>query len=233
MLTPLLPKLNMARLNHSDLLALGFMTFALFLGAGNIMSIAPLDTLYELIAHNRVVALKLNPITDPLLPVFTKIFAPLIELGAVRVLTGGADVGGYLVTHDRVAHVHMTGSAKTHDAIVWGPGEEGERRRAEGTPLLTKPITSELGGVSPMIVVPGKWSDADIRYQAEHVVTQRIHNAGHNCIAGQSLILSSSWPQRSQFLDAIQANTDGAADAGYWFVITGTTVESGEEQWTP
>jgi LIVCS family branched-chain amino acid:cation transporter len=37
MLTPLLPKLNMARLNHSDLLALGFMTFALFLGAGNII----------------------------------------------------------------------------------------------------------------------------------------------------------------------------------------------------
>lgn len=27
----------MARLNHSDLLALGFMTFALFLGAGNII----------------------------------------------------------------------------------------------------------------------------------------------------------------------------------------------------
>ncbi|RZK69700.1 MAG: aldehyde dehydrogenase [Rhodococcus sp. (in: high G+C Gram-positive bacteria)] len=37
------------------------------LGAGNITSIAPLDTLYELIAHNRVVALKLNPITDRLL----------------------------------------------------------------------------------------------------------------------------------------------------------------------
>ncbi len=54
---------------------------AAVLGAGNISSIAPLDTIYELIAHNRVVALKLNPVTDPLLPVFERIFAPLIELG--------------------------------------------------------------------------------------------------------------------------------------------------------
>src|SRR5690606_27046603 len=43
------------------------------LGAGNIMSIAPLDTLYELYANNRVVALKLNPITDPLFTVFEMI----------------------------------------------------------------------------------------------------------------------------------------------------------------
>ncbi|WP_281261924.1 aldehyde dehydrogenase family protein [Streptomyces rishiriensis] len=36
----------------------------------------------------------------------------------VRVLTGGADVGTYLVHHPKVRHVHMTGSAATHDAIV-------------------------------------------------------------------------------------------------------------------
>src|SRR3990167_3527578 len=37
MLTPLALSMHMARLNHFDLLALGFMTFALFLGAGNII----------------------------------------------------------------------------------------------------------------------------------------------------------------------------------------------------
>ena len=92
------------------------------LGAGNIFSIAPLDTLYELFAHNRVVALKLNPITDPLLPVFEAVFAPLIELGVVRILLGGADVGTALVQHPAVDHVHMTGSSATHDAIVFGSG---------------------------------------------------------------------------------------------------------------
>ncbi|MFI1237350.1 aldehyde dehydrogenase family protein [Nocardia salmonicida] len=174
------------------------------LGAGNITSIAPLDVLYELIAHNRVVALKLNPITDPMLPVFTKILAPLIELGAVRLLTGGAEVGGYLIDNDLVDHVHMTGSARTHDAIVWGTDAEAAERKLAGTPKLNKPVTSELGGVSPTIVLPGDWSAADIGYQAEHVATQRLHNGGYNCVAAQALIISADWAQKDQFLAALR-----------------------------
>jgi aldehyde dehydrogenase (NAD(P)+) len=174
------------------------------LGAGNIMSIPPLDVLYELYAENRVVALKLNPITDAMLPVFTTILTPLIELGVVRILTGGADVGGYLVHHPDVKHVHMTGSAITHDAIVWGHGEEAARRKAEHEPQLDKEITSELGGVSPIIVIPGPWSKADLKFQAEHVATQRLHNGGYNCIAGQVLVISSDWDQKEAFLDQVR-----------------------------
>lgn len=180
------------------------------LGAGNITSIAPLDTVYELIAHNRVVALKLNPITDPLLPVFEKIFAPLIDLGVVRILTGGADIGGRLIAHEKVAHVHMTGSAATHDAIVWGTGPDAEARKSAGTPLLDKPISSELGGVSPTIVLPGRWSSADLRFQAEHIATQRLHNGGYNCVASQAVIVSADWPQKDEFLKALAAALDRA-----------------------
>ncbi|MFC4376602.1 aldehyde dehydrogenase family protein [Nocardia halotolerans] len=180
------------------------------LGAGNIMSIAPLDTLYELYANNRVVALKLNPITDPLLPVLQAIFAPFIELGVVRILTGGAAEGGYLVNHPQVAHVHMTGGAPTHDAIVWGTGEEGARRKQAGEPALTKPITSELGGVAPCIVIPGEWSAADLKFQAEHVATMRLHNGGYNCVAAQTVVLSADWPQKQQFLTELRAAIDGA-----------------------
>ncbi|WP_336084714.1 aldehyde dehydrogenase family protein [Nocardia sp. SSK8] len=180
------------------------------LGAGNIMSIAPLDTLYELYANNRVVALKLNPITDPLLPVFQTIFAPFIALGLVRILTGGAAEGGYLVNHPQVAHVHMTGGAPTHDAIVWGTGEEGAQRRAAGTPALAKPITSELGGVAPVIVVPGEWSAADLKFQAEHVATMRLHNGGYNCVAAQTVVLAADWPLKQQFLTELRAAIDAA-----------------------
>ncbi|MFD4440631.1 aldehyde dehydrogenase family protein [Nocardia sp. NPDC058519] len=175
------------------------------LGAGNIMSIAPLDTLYELYANNRVVALKLNPITDPLLPVFQAIFAPFIELGVVRILTGGAPEGGYLVNHPLVAHVHMTGGAPTHDAIVWGPGAD-----KTGEPILDKPITSELGGVAPCIVVPGDWAAADLKFQAEHVATQRLHNGGYNCVAAQTVVLAADWPLKEQFLTELRAAIDNA-----------------------
>ena len=36
-----------------------------------------------------------------------------------------------------------------------------------------------------------------------------------------------------QFQDAIANNTDGAADAVYWFVISNGTVTGGEQQWLP
>ncbi|MFD6397309.1 aldehyde dehydrogenase family protein [Nocardia sp. NPDC060249] len=175
------------------------------LGAGNIFSIPPLDLLYQLIADNRVVALKLNPITDPLLPVFERIFAPLIERGFLRILTGGAEVGTALVNHPDVTSVHMTGSSNTHDAIVFGRGAEGAQRKAANTPLLAKPITSELGGVSPTIVIPGQWSEADLKFQAEHLATQRLHNNGYNCVASQVAIVSADWPQKEKFLAEVRA----------------------------
>lgn len=170
------------------------------LGAGNITSIPILDVLYELYANNRVVILKLNPITDGMLVPFTQALKPLLDLGAVRIVTGGAVVGGYLVNHPMVAHVHMTGSAATHDAIVWGTGPEAAERKQAGSPLVGKPVTSELGGVSPVIVLPGRWSGADLRFQAEHVATQRLQNGGYNCIATQDVIVSSDWPQKDAFL---------------------------------
>jgi acyl-CoA reductase-like NAD-dependent aldehyde dehydrogenase len=187
------------------------------LGAGNISGIGPLDVLYELVAHNRTSVLKLNPTFAPLLPVLSDAFAPLVEAGMMRVVNGAAEVGSYLTGHPRIIHIHITGSAITHDAIVWGTGPEATRRRTAGTPLLEKEITSELGGVSPIIVVPGNWSRRDLRFQAENVVTQRLHNAGHNCIAGQTLILSEDWKQRDAFLAEVRSLMETLPARAPWY----------------
>jgi aldehyde dehydrogenase (NAD(P)+) len=187
------------------------------LGAGNITSIPPLDVLYEIVAHNRVVLLKLNPVMRDMEDVFRRALAPLIDRDLLRIVQGGGAAGSYLVHHDAVSHVHITGSAATHDVIVWGAGAEGRDRRAAGTPLLKKGITSELGGVGPVIVVPGMWSDADLRFQAEHAVSMRLHNGGYNCIAGQVLVVSSDWPQRDAFLEQVRIAFDGAASRTPWY----------------
>ncbi|MFB6875017.1 aldehyde dehydrogenase family protein [Streptomyces sp. NPDC056323] len=189
----------------------------LVLGAGNITSIAPLDVLYELVAHNRVVVLKLNPVLGELEPVFRRALAPLVDHGVLRIVTGGGDVGGYLAHHPDVAHVHITGALATHDVVAFGPGEEGRARKAAGTPLLDKPMTSELGGVSPVIVVPGTWSAADLRYQAEHIATQRLHNSGHNCIASQVVVVSGDWPQREAFLGHLRDALRTAPARPAWY----------------
>lgn len=189
----------------------------LVLGAGNITSIAPLDVLYELIANNRVSILKLNPTMAEMESVYRKALAPLIDAGVLRIVQGGAAAGGYLAHHPGIAHVHITGSAVTHDVVAFGPGEEGRARKAAGTPLLEKPITSELGGVAPIIVVPGEWSTKDLRYQAEHVATMRLHNGGYNCIAGQVVIVSADWKLKDAFLAELRSALDRAPARPAWY----------------
>lgn len=182
------------------------------LGAGNVTSIAVLDTLYELIAHNRVVILKLNPVMDEMFDAISAVLQPLSELGFVEVVSGGIEVGSYLVDHPDVAHVHITGSSASHDAIVFGTGKEAEALRRTGEPKLRKTITSELGGVSPTIVVPTGWSAADIRFQAEHLATQRLHNGGYNCVAAQVAVIPSEWAHKESFLQELRHQMDTAPE---------------------
>ncbi|MCX5730774.1 MAG: aldehyde dehydrogenase family protein, partial [Deltaproteobacteria bacterium] len=173
---------------------------ALVLGAGNISSIAPLDLLHELYAEGAVSLLKMNPVNDYLEPFFAEAFAPLVERGFVRFASGGADVGAFLAEHPLVEQIHITGSDRTYDAIRFGAGPEGAERKRRGEPSNRRRITAELGGVGPTIVVPGRWSAADLRFQAESVVSQKMHNGGFNCIAAQVLVLAERWPQREEFL---------------------------------
>ena len=69
-----------------------------------------------------------------------------------------------------------------------GQGAEGARRKRENRPLLAKPITSELGNVSPIVVVPGEWSDADLDFHAENLATQMTQNGGFNCNAAKVIV---------------------------------------------
>ncbi|WP_241986629.1 aldehyde dehydrogenase family protein [Cryobacterium psychrophilum] len=172
----------------------------LVLGAGNITSIPPLDVLYEIVANNRAVILKLNPSMAGMMSVYLAALEPLVAAKMLRIVQGGAAEGSYLAHHALVDHVHITGSSTTHDVVVWGPAADVVTRKTAGTPLLKKPITSELGGVAPIIILPSRWTKRDLRYQAEHVATMRLHNGGYNCIAGQIVVLSADWPQKAEFL---------------------------------
>jgi len=177
----------------------------LVLGAGNIAAIPPLDMLYALYAHGSVVLLKLNPVNAYLAPVFARIFSSLIDEGFVRVAEGGGDVGAFLCYHPHVDAIHLTGGERTHDAIVFGSGPEGDVRKRDHQPMLAKPVTSELGSVTPVIVVPGPWSEPDLAFHAAHVATQKLHNASANCIAAQVIVTPQSWELAPRFLAQVRA----------------------------
>ncbi|HEX3463802.1 MAG TPA: aldehyde dehydrogenase family protein [Candidatus Elarobacter sp.] len=200
----------------------------LVLGAGNVASIPPLDVLYALYAHGSVVMLKLNPVNGYLEPLFARIFSSLIDEGYVRITDGGADAGAYLCEQPGIDAIHLTGGERTHDAIVFGGGAEGEARKRAGTPAIAKPVTSELGNVTPVIVVPGPWSEADLAFQAAHVATQKLHNAGANCIAAQVLVTPASWSLTPRFLDCVRKALGEAPQRPSYYPGTGARMRSAE-----
>lgn len=179
-------------------------TVSLVLGAGNVASIGVLDALHKLFAENQVVLFKLNPVNEYLGPFIEEVYRDLIDAGFVRMAYGGADVGEYLCAHAAVDEIHITGSGATHDRIVFGAGDDGAARKARNEPRLRKRITSELGNVSPVIIVPGRWTGDHLQYHAESIATQMTQNGGFNCNATKLLILHEEWPQRHAFLDALR-----------------------------
>lgn len=176
------------------------------LGAGNVSSIPATDMLHKIFREHQSVLLKLNPVNEYLEPIFNSAFAPLIEAKLLRVMRGGGEVGKAIVDHPDIDSIHITGSHITHEAIVWGSDEDSrQRRRAEKNPVVTKAITSELGNVSPWIVVPGKYSRRQLKSQAEHMVASITNNASFNCLATKMIVTSKNWAQRTEFLDLIQS----------------------------
>ena len=179
---------------------------SLVLGAGNINAIPPTDVLGKLFVEGKACVLKLNPVNAYLGPVLEEGFRPAIERGVLAVVHGGAEEGAFLCAHPAVDEIHITGSDKTHDLIVWGPpGPERAARQARGQPLLDKEITSELGCVSPVLVVPGPWDDRRLAFQAESVAGMVTHNASFNCNAAKLLVTPRGWRHRERFLDLVFA----------------------------
>ena len=178
----------------------------LVLGGGNVSSIPPMDVLYKLFVEDEVVLLKMNPVNEALAPILTEALRPLVDEGVLEVVTGGAEVGGHAAQHPRVGSLHVTGSDRTYDAIVWGSDpEERARRKQSGAKVNDRSFTAELGCVTPVIVVPGPWSTSDIRFQARHVASMVTQNASFNCNAAKVIVTARGWLQREAFLDALHA----------------------------
>lgn len=177
---------------------------SLVLGAGNLSGIPVTDVLDRLFIQNHVVILKMNPVMDYLGSVFERGFHCLIEAGYLQIVYGGVDEGTYLCQHPGVDDIFVTGSDKTFDAIVFGPGGEGALRKSKHQRLIEKPVTGELGDVTPVIIVPGVWSQEDLDYQAENLVSWLTDNASSACNTPRVIVLQAEWSQRSAFLDALR-----------------------------
>jgi acyl-CoA reductase-like NAD-dependent aldehyde dehydrogenase len=132
-----------------------------------------------------------------------KLFAPLIRDGFVTSVVLEAAESSLLLHSPLVDALHMTGGVTTHNMIVWGtPAAPAADVPAQ--PLISIPVTSELGAVTPWIIVPSAWSDAEVEHHARYLAAALSNNASCNCNSPKLLVLPDAWPLCDKFLDAFE-----------------------------
>jgi acyl-CoA reductase-like NAD-dependent aldehyde dehydrogenase len=176
----------------------------LVLGAGNISGIPVNDSLSKLFLENCVVLLKMNPVNAYLGALIEDAFQQLISKGYFNVVYGDATEGSYLCNHADIDCIHMTGSDNTYETIVFGSGEEGLQCKQEHHPICEKPITAELGNIAPAIIVPGPWSDHELKYQAEHIASHLCDSGSYSCNRTRVILQQTHWELRKNLLKELR-----------------------------
>lgn len=112
--------------------------------------------------------------------------------GVLNIVTGlGGEAGAALAAHPKVDKIAFTGSTQTGRAII--DAAKGNLKR----------VSLELGGKSPMIVMP----DADLELAIPGVANAIFFNGGQVCVAGSRLYVHSAI--RDQLLDGVAAYAQG------------------------
>lgn len=119
------------------------------------------------------VVLKPSPHTPLSTVMLSEIAAKAFPAGVVNIVTGGDQLGRWMVEHPDVQHVSFTGSARTGKAIM---------ASAAGT---LKKLTLELGGNDPAIVLPG----SDPKKFAPQIFKKAMFNTGQVCVAIKRLFV--------------------------------------------
>ena len=75
-----------------------------------------------------------------------------------------------------------------------------KENKSEDKKANTKPVTAELGNVSPVMLVPGPYNDRQLRAQAEMLVADLTMNASFLCCSAKILLLPKGWDGSTKFL---------------------------------
>jgi acyl-CoA reductase-like NAD-dependent aldehyde dehydrogenase len=175
----------------------------LVLAAGNVSDLSIVDPLYKLFVCNKVIVYKTNPVNSYLGPLLQECYQSLIKKNYLRIAYGGVEESSYLSHHQSVDEIHLTGSDKTYEAIVFGTGKEGRENKLKKQPILKKQFSAELGNITPVIVVPGPWSEKDLKVKALDLVSSLAFNAGFNCLTPRVIVTHKNWELREKFIENI------------------------------
>ena len=127
------------------------------------------------VAAGNAVVIKPSELAPATSELIARLVPQYLDTEAVRVVEGAADV-----THDLL-------SQGFDHALFTGGTEIGRKIMAAAAPTLT-PVTLELGGKSPVLVLP----DADLDVTARRIAWTKLLNSGQTCIAPDYIIADRS-----------------------------------------
>jgi glyceraldehyde-3-phosphate dehydrogenase (NADP+) len=139
---------------------------------------APINLLMQklapALAMGNAVIVKPAPETAVVTLQIIEAIAPALPSGLVGVVCGGADVGGYLVSHPETAAVSLTGGVAAGRAVMRSAG--------------IKPVLLELGANAPNIVL----ADADVDDAAKRIAHASFGASGQQCISAQRVLVEEA-----------------------------------------
>lgn len=167
---------------------------ALVLGAGNQNFLSFVDVLQQMVAANRTCVLKHHPLREFLHPVYESILKPLSDKGYFcSMVVKDPAVAASIVSHPKLCTVHLTGGANTYKAL---------------RPAVRGQFTSELGCVTPWLVVPAsggkQWTEKELNHHAKHLAFCTLANGSANCLAPKVVVLPREWSQKQAFVNALE-----------------------------
>ena len=154
-------------------------------GAGNYSS--SIEMAMALFLENKAVIHKPHALNIETDKIWEKIYAPIINKKGLAFCD--ADQGRAMSKLEGLHSIYFTGSTGVGHAIQ---------------DAASVPLVSECGGNNPCIIVPGEWTEKEIKHQAIQLATVGKMNGGAVCGRPQTIITSKNWAQREQFLDALR-----------------------------
>ena len=138
----------------------------LIIGAWNYPIQLLLSPLVAALAAGNCAVLKPSELAPATATELARLLPDYLDSEAVQIVTGGADIAQQLLA-ERFDHIMYTGGGRVGRIVMKAAAE-----------YLT-PVTLELGGKSPAVVL----ADADIAVTARRIAWGKWINAGQTCIA--------------------------------------------------
>jgi len=157
----------------------------LIIGAWNYPLQLLLSPLVAALAAGNCAVVKPSELAPSTADIIAKLLPDYLANEAVQVVTGGAEVAQELLAQ-RFDHIMYTGGGRVGRIVM------------EAAAKHLTPVTLELGGKSPAVVL----DDADIKTAARRIAWGKWLNAGQTCIAPDYVLVADS--RRDEFIAALK-----------------------------